>query len=97
MLDLQSAWALVSGPDAQQLKEQYMTKQVLAAIVLTAAIAINGEHFDDGDILIVGSDLDHDTAKQLVRLGRAQTSDAKRGRRAAQAVPQRAADPAQAV
>lgn len=58
-----------------------MTKQALAAIVLTAAIAINGEHFDEGDILFVGSDLDHDTAKQLVRLGRARPSDAKRGKR----------------
>lgn len=93
MLDLQSAWALVSGPDAQQLKEQDMTKQALAAIVLTAAIAINGEHFDEGDILLVGSDLDHDTAKQLVRLGRAQASDAKRGRRKAhQEIKQTAGD-----
>jgi hypothetical protein len=78
MLDLQSAGALVSGPSAQ---EQNMTKQTLTAIATLAAIAINGEHFDEGDILMVDVDVDLDTAKQLVRLGRAQPSDAKRGRR----------------
>jgi len=80
MLDLQSAGALVSGPAAQ---EQYMKQQILTAIVLTAAIAIAGEHFDEGDILMVDADIDQDTAKQLVRLGRAQPSDARRGRRKA--------------
>lgn len=58
-----------------------MTKPILTAILLTASIAIAGEHFDEGDILIVDAEIDRDTAKQLVRLGRAQPSDAKKGRR----------------
>lgn len=70
-----------------------MTKQNLTAIALTAAIAINAEHFDDGDILMVDADIDQDTAKQLVRLGRAQPSEAKRGRRKADAKPPKAEDP----
>lgn len=60
-----------------------MKQQILTAIVLTATIAIAGEHFDEGDILMIDADLDQDTAKQLVRLGRAQASDAKKGRRKA--------------
>lgn len=60
-----------------------MKQQALTAVVLTAAIAINGEHFDEGDVLIVDNDVDHGTAQQLVRLGRAQPSDARRGRRKA--------------
>lgn len=70
-----------------------MKQQALAAVVLTAAIAINGEHFDEGDVLIVDSDLDQDTAKQLVRLGRAEPSDARRGRRKADAKPSKTEDP----
>ena len=61
-----------------------MTKQTLTAVVLTAAIAIEGEHYDEGDILMVDADIDQDNAKALVRLGRAQPSDARRGRRKAQ-------------
>jgi hypothetical protein len=70
-----------------------MTKQTLTAIATLAAIAINGEHFDEGDILMVDVDVDLDTAKQLVRLGRAQPSDAKRGRRKADAKQLKAEDP----
>ena len=70
-----------------------MTKQNLTAIVLTAAIAIEGQHYDDGDILIVDADVELETAKQLVRLGRAEPSDAKRGRRKADAKPAKADEP----
>lgn len=70
-----------------------MTKQNLTAIVLIAAIAINAEHFDEGDILMVDADIDQDTAKQLVRLGRAQPSEAKRSRRKADAKPPKPEEP----
>lgn len=60
-----------------------MTKQTLTAIVTLAALAINGEHIDEGDILMIDADVDLDTAKQLVRLGRAVPSDARKGRRKA--------------
>lgn len=64
-----------------------MTKPLLTAIVLTAAIAIAGKHFDEEEILVVDTDIDLDTANQLLRLGRAQPSAARKSRRAVEQEP----------
>lgn len=57
-----------------------MTKDNPTAVQLTASILIAGEHFDEGDILIVGNDIELEEAKAMVRLGRAVKSEAKRAR-----------------
>lgn len=60
-----------------------MAKQQLTAIALVAAILIHAEHYDEGDVLIVGKDIALEEAEQLVRLGRAAASDSKRTKRRA--------------
>ncbi|MGH8597163.1 MAG: hypothetical protein ACREXT_10945, partial [Gammaproteobacteria bacterium] len=49
----------------------------LISIRLLAAIAIEGKPFADRQVLMVGDDVDIDTARMLIRIGRAVSSEDK--------------------